>query len=340
MVAIIFVIMYHASVESYGAMHLTYSQFTMYWWTSTIYESLVLPGVPLFVMLSGALLLQTSKTNEPIRVLLKKRLSRIGYAFAFWTAIYLTWTYFVDKTPVTIDFIVKAITINGAYYHFWFLYLIAGLYLATPVLRVLVAHADLRILRYMIILWFISVAVLPLIQLISGAGINGSVFVFGGYIGYFILGVYLMKVQLRSIFTYGLLLLSIVWTIAGTWLMAFPFHSAGQYYFYFYTLSANIVIASVAIFLILSKFPANWPANKSPRLGKVVHAISENTLPIYLLHVIILESLERGYFGFTLSLTIMNPVWEAPLATAVTLFICLGLVLLMKKVPVLKKLIG
>ena len=253
--------------------------------------------------------------------------------------VYFAWSYFADHTALTFNFIVQSLLVNGAYPHFWFLYLIAGLYLITPILRVLVAHADMKILRYFILLWFIGVAAVPLFQLITGFGVNGSLFLFGGYIGYFVSGLYLMKVHIRPKILYSVLLICIAWTIGGTWLMSFPFNYDGQYYF-FYTLSANVVIAAVAIFLILSKFPANWPANTNPRIGKIVHAISENTLPIYLFHIIILLSLERGYFGFTLSLTKMNPVIEVPIATAATLFTTLGLILIMKKAPILKKLIG
>jgi hypothetical protein len=36
----------------------------------------------------------------------------------------------------------------------------------------------------------------------------------------------------------------------------------------------------------------------------------------------------------------MNSIIEVPLITFVTLFICLGIILPLKKVPVLKKLIG
>ena len=55
---------------------------------------------------------------------------------------------------------------------------------------------------------------------------------------------------------------------------------------------------------------------------------------------IVLETLQRGYLGFKLSLTVMNPVIGIPVMAVVTLFITFGLVLLMKKVPVLRTLIG
>lgn len=162
---------------------------------------------------------------------------------------------------------------------------------------------------------------------------------FGGYIGYFILGSYLLGTQLKSGTLKKLLLVSVVWTIIGTWLMAYPFHSVGQYYF-FYTLSANVILASVSVFLLIGRQQPNWSLNKHSQIRKVIQAISQNTLPIFFIHVIILESLEKGFFGFKLSLMLINPFIEIPIATIVTLFVALGLILLMKKVPVLKKLIG
>jgi surface polysaccharide O-acyltransferase-like enzyme len=181
---------------------------------------------------------------------------------------------------------------------------------------------------------------MPFIQLTTHYTMNNNVFLLGGWVGYFVLGAYLHKAQVSTKLLLALLTAGFAATIAGAWFMNFPLHSEGQYYFFFNSLTVNVIVASVALFLILRKVPTDWPAKKHLWAGKLIHAISKNTLPIFLLHVIILESLQRGYFGFQLSLTTMNPLVEVPLITAVTLFISLGLVLVLKKVPVLKRLIG
>ena len=315
----------------------------MYWWTSTVYKSFTLSCVPLFVILSGALLLQPSKINEPIQVFFKKRFKRIGFAFIFWTPIYLVWAFFVSQTPITSNNIIQGSLFSlfsGSYYHFWFLYLIAGLYLLTPILRAIVSCDDKKILKYLILLWFVGVSIVPVIQLVSGYSLNNTLFVMGGSIGYFVLGAYLQKVKIRSSILYALFFLGFVFTIASTWLMHVPFNSIGQNYFFFDYLSANVIITSVSMFMILSKFPPDWPKNNHPIIRRVAHAISKNTLPIYLFHLIIMETLQRGYLGFRLSLTTMNPLIGIPVITVVTLFITLGLILLMKKIPVLRTVIG
>ncbi len=352
-VAIIMVLMYHALTEPIIESQLTLTQYSVVWLSQTTYESIVIIGVPLFVMLSGALLLQPAKVTEPIKIFFKKRLARIGLAFVFWSAIYFVWSYFADHTAVTLNYVIKTLLNGGAYYQFWFIYLIVGLYLITPVLRILVAYADKKILRYFIVLWFIGVGLLPLFQLITGFSLNSNVFVLSGYVGYFILGVYLIGGQVKTGTLKWLWAAAIVWTFIGTWLMTFQFHALNQYYFFFYTTSANVIVSTAVVFMLLSKAPRDWPGSSHPRLSRLVHTISVNTLPIFFLHVIVLESINRGYFylfkisltnisflGFNLTLSFLNPIFEIPLATAVTLFISLGLVLLMKKVPVLNKLIG
>jgi len=337
--AIALVVLLHASNDTLQVSSMPFA----YWWTAVVYKSLALSCVPLFVLLSGALLLQPAKLNEPIRVFLKKRLSRIGLAFAFWSAVYLAWSFYITQTPVTLSNIGQGILydlFSGAYYQFWFIYLIVGLYLITPILRVIIASGNWRVIRYLILLWFVGVAVVPLIQLASGYTLNSTVFVIGGWVGYFVLGSYLQRIKLRSAILYGLLIICFVWTLFGIWLMNYPFSGLQQNFFFFDYLTANVIIGSAALFMILIKLRPDWPGSNHKITSRIAQAISMNTLPIFLFHVIILESFERGFFGFTLSVTTLNPLVEIPLISVLTLFVTLGLVLLMRKVPVLKKLIG
>jgi surface polysaccharide O-acyltransferase-like enzyme len=103
-----------------------------------------------------------------------------------------------------------------------------------------------------------------------------------------------------------------------------------------------MILASVILFLLLNTFqaPPNQTEPRHPKIRWLLRKISENTLPIYLLHVIIIESLQQGYFGFTISSNMMNSIIEVPIISVVTLFICLAVILPLKKIPGLKKLIG
>ncbi|MCW4030032.1 MAG: acyltransferase family protein [Candidatus Bathyarchaeota archaeon] len=338
-VAIVLVVLLHAANEALQVDAVG----SPYWWTGAVYKTLSLSCVPLFIMLSGALLLQPSKFEEPIRVFLRKRLSRIGLAFFFWTAIYIIWGFFIYQFPLTAqnisDSILKSL-FTGAYYQFWFIYLIVGLYLITPILRVLIANASDRIIRYLLLLWFVGVAVLPLVNLAAGFALDTTVFIIGGWVGYYILGTYLQKVKLQPKLLYGLLALSFAWTLIGVGLMVYPFAGLNLTYLFFDYLTANVIVGSVAVFLLLSKVRSDWPTSTHPNLQRLISAISKNTLPIFLFHLIIMESFQRGFFGFTLSINTLNPIVEIPLLATLTFFITLGLVLIMRRIPVLNKLIG
>jgi surface polysaccharide O-acyltransferase-like enzyme len=345
--AIICVVLIHASIESYDQSVLTDPLIALYNGTTSVYQSVAIVAVPLFVMLSGALLLRPSKTHEPIRVFLKKRLSRLGLAFAFWSAIYFAWSFLVDGQAFTWQAIVSGIFVNGAYYHFWFFYLIAGLYLATPVLRIVVDKGGRAVTRYLLVLWFVGTSVMPFVLLVSGVllgsgfALNDDLFLFSGFIGYFVLGAYLTRVRAPSWILIAGLLVGVAWTLTGTYFMIYPLNWVGQYFFFFDTVSANVVLVSISIYMLLSKAPVDWPGKaEHPRLHAIVHFISVNTLPIYLFHVMILESIHRGYFGFKLSLVSMNPIVEIPLATAVAFVITIALIWLMSRLSILKKLIG
>jgi hypothetical protein len=54
----------------------------------------------------------------------------------------------------------------------------------------------------------------------------------------------------------------------------------------------------------------------------------------------VLETLQKGYLGFKISVTTINPIIEIPVITAVTLFICLAVIIPLKKIPHVKKVLG
>jgi surface polysaccharide O-acyltransferase-like enzyme len=113
------------------------------WWFGNIYDSMVRWCVPVFVMISGALLLSETK-NESIFIFYKKRILRLLTPILFWSLFFTIWTYiqgFIQKNPPSILFLVQNLLLGKPYYHVWFLYMITGLYLVTPFLRVFVRQA-------------------------------------------------------------------------------------------------------------------------------------------------------------------------------------------------------
>jgi surface polysaccharide O-acyltransferase-like enzyme len=334
--AIFLVIMLHAAIEPDPIIAQMTQASAWHWWTENIYNTLARPSVPLFVLLSGSLLLQPSKI-EPLSTFFKKRFKRIGLPFLFWGIAYFAWRFFVNHEELSLNSILQGI-FTGPYFHFWFLYMLVGLYLITPILRVIVAYSDRKLLGFFILLWFLGVAVAPLLSLF-GYSLESNVFVILGWVGYYLLGIYLLQVRLSSTKLFILLILGLTWTAVGTYFMTAIFGGIRSFFFNDY-LSASVILTSVALFQLLRTFSPIRLGTRSPRTGRLLHQISQNTLPIYLFHVMILESLQKGYFGFKISVTTLNPAIEIPLITILTLVICLAVISLLNRIPFLKKAIG
>ena len=313
------------------------------WWTANVYNSLSLVAVPLFVMLTGALLLPSSKTDEPIGVFFKKRWNRIGIPVIFWMIVYFLWLFYSQNQPLTTISLLQGV-FAGPYTHFWYIYLLLGLYFATPFIRVFTVHANWKTVRYFIVLWVIGTSLISLLTLYSPISsevtwFRSTVFLFSGMVGYYILGSYLTKIKIRTAFLYLGFALSTVFTIFGTYFLA---GSLGEAYgqFFYDASSISILVASISLMLIFATIPNHLIQTKHPKISHVLKIISINTLPIYLFHYIILETLRSGILGYRLDVTTLNPIIAIPLLAVLTLGICLAIIFPLKKIPYVNRLIG
>ena len=342
-VAIILVIILHAAIEPTPNIDIMSPQGIELWWVSNSYDSISRTAIPLFVMLTGALLLSPSKVDEPLRVFFKKRWKRVGLAVLFWGSIYFIWDFTVKGKAFSGVAILNGI-LAGPYVHFWYVYVLIGLYLITPLLRVIVAHANWSIIRYFLILWFVGTGIIPLLRLYvpinsASAWFRDSIFVLTGLIGYFVLGAYTDRLKFRRSTLALMLVVGFIATIAGTYFLV---GSLGENYskFLFDSSNFSVIIASIGLFLLLSSVPNKTIITRFPHVYRALQVISHNSLPIYLFHMIVLESLQKGYLGFKISVTTINPIIEVPIITVVTLAICLAIIVPIKKIPYMKRVLG
>jgi surface polysaccharide O-acyltransferase-like enzyme len=342
-VAIILVILLHAAIEPNPTLDFMSPPGVQLWWASNVYNSISRSAVPLFIMLTGALLLQPNKTDEPLGIFFKKRWNRIGIPVMFWGAIFFAWDFLARGQAPTLLSVLQGV-LAGPHVHFWYVYILVGLYLITPLLRIIVTHANWKTIQYFLIIWFVGTGILPLLTLyvdISPQAVwfRQNVFLLVGLLGYFVLGAYVAKLKLRRSILALMLILSSLWTIIGTY---FLIASLGEQYSQFFldASSFSVIIASVSLFLILTSIRTQKIENRFPRGNRVLKLISENTLPIYLFHLIVLETLQKGYLGLKISVTNLNPIIEIPLVTTVTLLICLAIIVPLKKLPYVKRIIG
>jgi len=347
-IAIIGVILLHATGD------LTAQQMNQLevfrWVTVDIYQSVGRIGVPLFLMLTGALLLQPSKLDEPIGVFFKKRWARIGLPIIFWGVVFFAWDFLVEHQTFTSNAVIQGI-LTGPYRQFWYFYVLLGLYLLTPILRVVMAHAGSNLIKYLLILWLLGASLIPAASSLTTYNLDSNVFAFTGYAGYFILGAYLLTVRMRRSALLIFMSLGIALTAIGTYAMAATVGGVEIFFFQDY-FSPTIILASVMLFLLLNTIQVppsqqrvdqkeiNPTKSVHPKVRKLLSVISQNTLPIFLFHLIILESLQKGYFGIAINGNTINSIIGVPLMTVITLLMSLAIIIPLKKVPILKKLIG
>lgn len=308
------------------------------WLIVDVYQSVGRMGVPLFVMLTGALLLGSSKT-EDLGVFFRKRFSRIGLPFVFWTVAYFFWDVYVEGQQVTQGFIVQGI-LTGPYFQFWYLYMLMGLYFLTPFLRLMVPHMTNKLYKYFMFLWFVGVSLVPLIQLATPYYFNPNLFAIPGYLGYFILGAYLINVRMKRSTLMALLCVGIALTAIGTFQMSRTVGGGASFYFQEY-LSPTMILSSISFFLLLNTYKTSndQPTNQSWR-RRIMRVISENTLGIYLFHMMVIYTLQNGLLGVTLNGNTLNSIVGVPLMAGLALAICLAVIVPLKKLPYVKKLIG
>lgn len=307
------------------------------WWTTNIYGALANMGVPLFVMLSGVLLLNPSKADEPLGVFFKKRVARIGLPLVFWTIAYFAWGYYMHGYPATADSVIQGL-LGGSYYHLWFLYLLVGLYLATPVLRIIVKYLDRVKFKFLLVVWAVGTVAVPFIDEWGIFSYNPVMFVFVDWAGYFLLGIFLLKSQIQRKLLYLCFALGLAWTVLADAFL--PAITGGKFMGFFHEpLNLSLVIASAALFLLLASVPKIKMESHS-NLSRLLHWISKNTLAIYLLHIMVLETFVNGYLGFSLNMQTFSPILEIPVLTLATFAVTALIVYPLSKIPYLNRLIG
>ena len=251
-VAIFMVVLVHSSAPAvYG-----YNQLPLETWvTANIYNSAARVGVPLFFMISGALLLSK---DEPIILFLTKRFYKLFVPLVFWAIFFVFYKDFVlGKSNVTFRSF-SSLLLAPSYYHLWFLYAIIGNYLYIPVLRKVALNCDNQILFYFICIWIFAVSIIPFGQTIIGVKSSIDLLSISGYVGYFVLGFILSKVECskrHAVLAFYLYFFCVCFTAYSTYF--FTIRNGGILYENFYEyLAPNIIVAS-ASFFIFSKYIAD-----------------------------------------------------------------------------------
>jgi surface polysaccharide O-acyltransferase-like enzyme len=307
------------------------------WLAANFYDSLSRMGVPLFFMVSGYLLLGRS---EQIPGFFRKRFVKVGIPTLFWSVAYLLWSVEAYRngamTPIGVGLsMLKAMYLGDVEIHLWFLYILIGIYLVVPILRVFVSAASRRDLAYFVVLWFIATSLFEMAQRMVGFPTALVIPVVTGYVGYFMLGYLLADVELDR----RGLLLSIIGIILAVAITFFGINilsvKAGPIDAYFYSyFSPPSVLAAVCGFFLLKEL-----GQKLGRMGTLVRMVSAASFGIFLIHIFVVELLRKGILGFRLYSWMGPSIYMIPLTALAVFVFSFVIVFVLRKIPVLKLLV-
>lgn len=299
------------------------------WWVASLLHSLSHIGVPLFIMASGYILLRSAQTDE-LGYFIKRRMSKIAVPFIAWVSIYIAWKVLYLDNDIGVIGVLKMAASGTASPHLWFLYMIVGLYLATPILAGYLKHSGERGALYIILIWLAFNTAVPLANVFFDVRVNIYGQMFSGHVGLFVLGYYLRFVgKFDRKILLAVAVLSITFTAVATYLLNQESQSFNR--LLENTLLPNNFITAIAIFLLLRD------TELSPRVGFAATAISALSFGVYLIHPIFIQLIRSNGFVITSGFGRENPIVEMAIAFPVALTLSFISVFAIRTIPILKK---
>ncbi|WP_207422155.1 acyltransferase [Desertivirga brevis] len=292
------------------------------WHAANIIDSSVRFCVPVFVMLSGALLLGR---EYPIREFLKKRVIRVLLPFIFYSLIY-TGLDLIRKPSLHLSFFpfIWSKLAHGAAYHLWYIYMIVGLYLFIPVIGRWIRASTKKEISYFLLIWIGTMVVSH--PLLFKHKPNFDLSYFSGFLGYLILGYYLSLFKFsnkwRRVYSIILILVGITITVAGTFLYSDDKGSLDTLFYGF--LTPNVFLIAVGVFMLVGDFKFKTVVPESVR-----SFLCRYSFGIYLIHVLVLGELTKA----GLNCFYVHPAVGIPLTTLACLALSGLIVFLISKVP-------
>ena len=277
-----------------------------------IYGSVLRPCVPLFVMITGALLLPVRGDTSTFY---KKRIPRVFYPFLIWSVLYnlFPWiTGLLGLNPqIILDFfpyageevMQQSFSVSLKYIlmipfnfsilavHMWYIYLLIGLYLYLQVFSAWVEKASERAKLMFLLAWGVTLLLPYYYQFVSNYlwgtcswNSFGMLYAFAGFNGYLLLGHYLRNLDwtLGKILAIGLPMFVIGYAVTFfgfRYITALPEYSDEMLELFFTYCSLNVVMMTIPVFMLCKK--VNF---RSEGIKKALANLTLCGFGIYMIH--------------------------------------------------------
>lgn len=315
-----------------------------------VYGSFLRPCVPLFVMITGVLLLPVRMSFEDFY---KKRLLRIAVPFILWSVLYNLFPWITGilgfQQAVISDVFAYApadasqsfgdairnialipFQFNVYTVPMWYLYMLIGLYLYMPFFSLWVERATVKQKKTFLAFWGVTLFLPYAYSFFSSDMFGvcawnsfGTFYYFAGFNGYLLLGHYIVKdVKLWSwqkTLAISLPIFAVGYTITYLGfrtMTADPNCSEQEMELFFLYCSPNVALMTTAVFLVVRKIKI-----KSDKLISVFADITKCGLGIYMAHYFVVG------LGYAIADTLGIPVsLRIPITAVIAFAICWGFV--------------
>lgn len=273
--------------------------FSETWYVSIVYFFAVKVAVPIYLMISGALLLQREESYKDVFL---KRFLPPAIA-VFFASMFYFWQrpdyYGEFSIPAFLERIYTRRISNA----FWYMYMYLGLILLLPVLRKAVKMLQERDFLYLAGLHAVVLGVIPMLERYAGWPKLSEHFplaFLSVYIIYFFMGHYMEHVmpkkRLNLLGAIVAIVVYLVTTLVPAWLTVQEYAETGSFAFYMDNVSRITIVAQTYAVFYLGQYLFD-KKKRSFRSGtkKVLAVVSSCTFGIYLLSDWLIWELEVFY---------------------------------------------
>lgn len=331
-----------------------------------LWGSFLRPCVPLFVMISGVLLLPVT---TDMNTFYRKRLTRVIVPLFVWSVVtpilfYLFLNSGIKITSPNIEMSAHTweatvsklwsfiFNFNYDIIPLWYLYMLVGIYLILPIISAWLTQAPKKDVQKFLWIWVFSTT-LPYIQMaapllgydgnygnmgllgVCDWNAYGTFYYFSGFLGYVVLAYYLTHYPLewswRKRFAVALPLFLVGYAITSLGFILTQKYFPGNYAeleIVWYFSGANVLMMTFAMFIIIQ--------NISVRSSKFLRTLSSLTFGVYLCHfLVVLVFYELVYNNISIA-----PALQIPLIAILSFAATSFFVWILSKLPFRKYIIG
>jgi len=281
------------------------------WFTAIAVNGSARWAVPVFILITGALLLSDSREFDG-RYYIKRRLAKVVVPFIVWSVFY---AFLSGWQPEGFELqTVQHLIVNSyqqeTYYHLGFFYYFIPLYLIAPAFQFMIRSNQIQLLYVFVLLWLIT----SCLHLFAIDSIwSNQLWLYSGYLplGYILfkqVSVSRCNIALISLFGVASVILTI--TMVTNLSLTADEYRVGRWLSY---KTINTIVIAAMVFLLCRAIALRLPES----LHSMVKSGSRYSLGIYLLHPLILWPVK------VLGWDDGNPVWMIPFWTLVAFLLAL-----------------